>query len=73
MEMFRRRERAPEPTGRYYAQTITSKLSSPEKHGHKVEEAVNQGTARGWKIAHMTSAPVSTVSVFTIIVWDTEA
>jgi hypothetical protein len=70
--MFRRSKAEPETeTGRYRSETVQSTLSHPAKHGKKVEAALNEGTAKGWKVTHVTSMNWST-AVATILFWDTE-
>ena len=60
---------AREPVGRYRAETISGQLRQ-KSHLAKVQERLNEGDARGWRLLSASTTNASGAH-FTSIYWDT--
>ena len=60
---------AREPTGRYRAEIVTGEMRQ-KSHQAKVQEYLDEGAARGWRLVSATTTN-ATGSYVTGIYWDT--
>lgn len=60
---------ARQPTGRYRAEIVTGELRQ-KSHQNNVQECLDEGSARGWRLVSATTSN-ATGSYVTGIYWDT--